>query len=144
MQQQKRECVEPPNPVLEEASMYLLEGDRDLAIEALSEDVSNGTKSCEAAFYLFFLDPANKEYLNILNQPACRTGEPLNDQVIQRFISQQQEHQKCTKNRRVLRQKLKRLAGELKKEKKDAERLRFELKKLEQIRRETEKLRLNK
>ncbi len=132
------------NPVLVEAREYLLEGDKDLAIEALKEEMANGTERCTAAFYLYFMDEASSNYLKILENPICKTEYPLNDTIVQKYLTINARLEKCTKDRRLLRKKINSLSAKLKNAEKEKQRLRFELKKLEQIRRETEKLRLKK
>jgi hypothetical protein len=142
--EQPDRCTKKENPVFEEARVYLLEGDEDLAVEALKEEASNGTDTCTAAFYLFFLDPAGNEYLDTLTRPVCAARHPLNNMIVQKFLAFGRKQEKCTKDRRLLRKKISALAAKLKKVEAERNKLGFELKKLEQIRQETEKLRLNK
>ncbi len=142
--EQKDQCAEQVNPVLEEARTYMLEGDQDLAVEALKEEMANGTDRCAAAFYLFFLDPAGNEYLDTLTRPVCAGKYPLNNEIIQRYLALGSKLEKCTKDRRLLRKKISAMSAKLKKVETEKKKLGFELKKLEQIRRETENLRLHK
>ncbi len=106
--------------------------------------MTNGTETCTAAFYLFFLDPSSDEYLDRLTTAFCSETYPLNHRVVQRFLSYQRKLEKCIRDRWTLRRRLKALSIKLKKAETQRKKLGFELKKLEQIRRETEKLRLNK
>ncbi len=143
MEQQDHSLVRP-NQLLAEARGYLLEGDEDLAIEALKEEMANGTQRCIAAFYLYFLDSSKDEYLEVLNGPNCKTEHPLNDNIVQKYLASIRKLKKCTSDRRILKRKINTLSAKLSNEEKERKRLNFELKKLEQIRRETEKLRLKK
>ena len=142
--EQQDHCAESANTVLTEAREYLLDGDQDLAVETLKEEMADGIQKCSAAFYLFFLDSAREHYIELLNDPVCRSRFPLNDKIIQKYLSTAQKVEKYGKECRLLRKKTKSLSARLKNAEEEKERLRFELKKLEQIRRETEKLRLKK
>ncbi len=142
--EQHDHCAGSANTVLAEAREYILDGDQDLAVETLKEEMADGIQKCSAAFYLFFLDSPREDYIEFLNEPVCRSRYPLKDKIIQKYLLTSQKLEKYGKKCRLLRKKTKSLAARLKDAEEEKERLRFELKKLEQIRRETEKLRLKK
>lgn len=142
--EQQDNCARCKNTVFVEAREYMLDGDQDLAIETLKEEMAYGMQKCTAAFYLFFLDHAREDYIEILNDPVCRSKYPLNDKIIQKYLSTSQKLEKYENRYRMLKKKTKNLSKLLKNSQKEKERLLFELKKLEQIRRETERLRLKK